>query len=219
MYKKILIALSLSLFALHSKALSLSEYGITLTSTGLIDHVSGLRWLDSSLTDGDLDDLQLRLDEGWRIASEEEFYFLVTRQMSAFGGSAVSALGIDGMNQLAARLSFTPNQEPSGPWLCRDYGDPEQYCQSTGSLGGNFVLNLTDLADDTTLVQMLVFISEVPIYGGLDCGVDVDCVYEGRSLMVRAVPLPAAGWLFLSALASLTVRRRSGRGSKRAVST
>ena len=111
------------------------EYGVTFNDTGVVDHVSGLEWLDSALTDGGLDDLPPWLDAGWRIATGEEFFFLATREAGqTLGGSATSNLNLVEFNALMTRLSATPNVSISGPWLCRPYGNPQADCTNTDVL-------------------------------------------------------------------------------------
>ena len=206
--KKIPALLVLVLLSSASHGLTLQEYGISFINNGLIDHTSGLRWLDSGLTEGGLDELQTQLDAGWRLATEEEFYFLLTRQISAFGGSADVPLHLQDFQAMMSRLSVTESDtggEFSGPWLCRDYGSPQQNCSAVNSLGGQFLLQV--IPDEFPVLLHLslnLFISEVPIYGSLDCLQFPDlCSFTGRSLMVRAVPLPGALLLMFSALAGI----------------
>lgn len=194
-----------------SYALTLDEYGISLSGNGLVDHVSGLQWLDSGLTQGGLDELQFRLDDGWRIASEEDLYFLITRQQAEFGGTGQLQLNIADFMQLMAQLSIDSSPDGSvysGPWVCRAFGDPQAACASTNALGGKFIIELA--ADQNpVLVSMFVYISEVPIYGSIDCFDDPDlCDYMGRSLLVRAVPLPGPALLLFSALILYATRVR-----------
>lgn len=213
----------LLMWQVSASSLTLEEYGVTLTDTGLVDHVSGLRWLDSSLTQGGYDQLQPLLESGWSFASEEELYYLLTRSDGSFSGATV--LGEDGLLHIADQLSFGFGLEFefTGPWVCRSYGDPEQYCTtlntqgSIAGLGGQFTLEMGDAFMDGGTQQIPIFmypyVTEVPIYGSLACyeQPDLPCIGEGRSLLVRAVPLPASIMLMLSALGILGVKtKRAG---------
>lgn len=202
---KAVFALLLLQFSHNAYAISLAEYGVTITDTGLVDHVSGLRWLDSDISDGGLGELQQLLDQGWRIASEGELLELLARAPFGFSGNVVSQLGIDGINQIAESLSFSFGATFGGPWVCRTAFYPVESCLNTDALGGQFLLEAEELANDTTLLIYAFYISEVPIYGAFDCDF-IECSYLGRSLMVRAVPVPPAGWLLLAGLVSLCTR-------------
>lgn len=215
--KKLVLTLLLVFFHPTSWAVTLEEYGVTLTGNGLVDHVSGLRWLDSSLTQGGYDELQVLLEAGWRIASEEELFFLMTRAEFAFS-SSFTELGSDGLLQIADRLSFEYglDAEFSGPWVCRGYSNPAQFCSSLNApgsiagLGGQFVFDLGNPSALGIPVSMIVYITEVPIYGSLACyeNPSEPCIGEGRALLVRPVPIPAALTLFIGALATIGVRGR-----------
>lgn len=201
-------------------SLTLEEYGVSVTDNGLVDNVSGLRWLDSSLTQGGHPELQSLLDAGWRFADEDDLYFLLTRSSYFFEVSS-TYLGEDGLLQIADRLSFEfdSDNDYGGPWVCRSYGNPEQHCTSLNTpgsisgLGVQFILSMGNEyqdGDDTLLpVIMYSYITEVPFYGSLACYEDpsTPCIGEGRSLLVRAVPLPASIFLLSGALGLLGLRR------------
>ncbi len=190
-----------------SNAITLDEYGITITETGLIDSATGLRWLDSQLTDGGLDELQDWLDAGWRIATYSEFLYLVTRQEEGFVGFHTALLEEADYGQIADSLSFELNEFFSGPWLCAGGDDPDGLCSSTGSFGGQFEMDLLLDDQDELIIYLTRYISFVPMYGSIDCGF-IPCSYEGRSLLVRPVPLPPAVLLMIGALFTVAVRGR-----------
>ncbi|MFK8031002.1 MAG: hypothetical protein AB8G18_12275 [Gammaproteobacteria bacterium] len=211
------LALLTLFWSVSASSLTLDEYGVSLTDNGLVDNVTGLRWLDSLLTQGGHAELQSLLDAGWRFADEDEFFFLLTH-----GSGSATLLGEDGLLQMADRLSFEFDNDNlfSGPWVCRSYSDPEQFCTtlntpgSIAGLGVQFTLSLGDEfqegGDTLTPVIMSPYITEVPFYGSLACyeEPDLPCIGEGRSLMVRAVPLPASFFLFSGALALLGLQRK-----------
>ena len=189
-------------------AATLSEYGVSLTATGLVDHVTQLRWLDSALTDGGLAELQGFLDAGWRLATEEEFTFLASREPFQYGGTHESELNRDEFITMMTRLSVDLDADHfAGVWVCRPYGAPEDWCSSTTSFGGQFVLD-GPYGYQPTEFGLYYYLTEVPIYGAFDCHKTNLCTYMGRSLLVRAVPLPAAGWLLIVALCSAALARR-----------
>lgn len=206
--KKSLLLLVFFFLVPTTHALTLDEYGVSFYDNGLIDHVTGLRWVDSGLTDGGLDELQDWLDAGWRIATEEEFFFLVSRQNAQFGGPADVPLHLDDFRSMMQRLSVDEYAGGAfgGPWLCRDYGDPDLYCSSTTSFGGGFLIDSLEFDPDSEILHfyMAVYLSEVPMYGSLECyKFPETCDYRGRSLMVRATPLPGAVVLLFSGLSVL----------------
>lgn len=162
------------------------EFGISFTLTGVVDHRSGLEWLDAGLTEGNIDDLQFWLDAGWRIASQEEFFFLVTRVPGMqFGGSETSDLGVDQLDGLKARLSF------ESAWVCSAFQDPATECVSTESFGGPFGLGYEPtFFGDGSVVWMSVVLTELPMYTDLDCLKFPPCARMGKSLMVRYTDTP-----------------------------
>lgn len=213
------VAMSVLLLTIFQSgvAATLDEYGVSFTQNGLVDHVSNLKWLDAGLTQGGLDELQFWLDDGWRIASEADLYFLITRQHAEFGDTAELPLNVDDFMLMMTQLSIDPAVDSNsygGPWVCRAYGDPQQNCVNTNSFGGQFIIDLSvDL--EPVLLSLFVFITEVPIYGSLDCFDEpAICDYTGRSLLVRTIPLPAPLLLFFSALSLCAIRlRQRGSGS------
>lgn len=108
-----------------AQALSLDAYGITLTNTGIVDEVSGLRWLDADLTLGTNTDLAPLFADGWRIASEMELAFLLSHsdninpQFPVYNGN--SPLQYSEFLVLTEALGINANSDNFQAWVCRVY--------------------------------------------------------------------------------------------------
>ena len=211
-------------FSYPAEAITLDEYGVTLVGNGLVDSESGLHWLDPALTEGTTGNLDKFFSDGWRLATEQELFFLLTRieiiPPTPPGDHTSSALNFDDYLIMLDALSIPMPGSGSGdsvPWLCRVFGNDKSHCgNSTGTVFVSFflsadpVLGFPGAPDAMTEVTFITFISEAYLYGTFDTEC-LDCI--GRSLLVRAVPLPAAFWLLLSALGTVTNLRRSSANS------
>ncbi len=181
-----------------SSAITLEEYGVTLNGTGLVDHVSQLQWLDSSLTYGTTAALTDYIDAGWRLATEEEFLFLLGR------GSNTSDLDGVAFLSMAQRLGFTA--DPDGldlvqPWLCHAPGADPGICNQLDHY--NYVSFALDVfpRGSTTHFNYYNYLATYQLYNLDQTQPCPQCM--GSALLVRPVPLPAAVWLMLGALGAL----------------
>lgn len=214
----IVLMASALLCSAPAQAISLEEYGVTLTGTGLVDQVSGLRWLDSSLTFGLQSALDPYLADGWRIATEYDVAFLLTHSddldplYPGFSGNV--PLQYAEFVALTQALGIQANGDVgSQPWMCRVYSADISNCyERTGSAFVSFGTDSfvdtdnSDMDGFTTYLNFYLYITEVSLYGDLD-GPCPDCL--GRTLLVRAIPLPAALWMLLPALGWLGWLKRS----------
>ncbi len=208
--KKGLILFVSLLLACNVNGLTLEEYGITPTTDGLTDDTTGLRWLDSSLSPGDLSGMQTLFDEGWRVASEEEYFYLVSRQLGTFGSDLNSSLNYADFQWVMERLAILDVFDLPGniydnpnPWLCRPSSSPDSDCGSTDLLGGQFVFTYEDAGlGNGTDFSTFTIVFAMALYENSD-----NCIIDqcSRALLVRQVPLPLSLVLFLSALGSLGV--------------
>ncbi len=84
-----MIAILLAMGVGHSSmAVTLEDYGVEITSSGLVDKTNGLRWLDADLTMGTSATVNGLLENGWRIATGNELSYLLTR--NSFNNDRVS---------------------------------------------------------------------------------------------------------------------------------
>ncbi len=188
-----------------SMAVTLEEYGVEITSSGLVDTTNGLRWLDSDLTLGTTATIDSFLANGWRIATGHEIDYLFRRDGPSPDGSD-NPLLISDFLVLASALGIPVNgsgNPATTPWACSPiYGDGA-FCQSTS----NFAFTPYLLTAQSAFpgpgapgvdLAFQIYLTDVPMFGDFESGVCDECV--GRALLVRNVPLPAGLWLLLSAL-------------------
>ncbi len=193
-----------------ANALTLDEYGITLTDDGLLDNHTGLQWLDAAATEGTTANLDPLFANGWRLATEQEMVFLLLRIPNSVGDTAISMLNFDDYLVMLDALSIPHLLSGSGDsdaWLCRADGGDTSHCNSSNGVAFvSFFLSVEPApgfsggSDSLTHVTFIPFISEAFLYGTFDTEC-LDCI--GRSLLVRTVPLPASLWLIIGALLAI----------------
>ncbi|MEM7081511.1 MAG: hypothetical protein AAF465_02070 [Pseudomonadota bacterium] len=197
--------------ATASFALTLEDYGIRFTSTGLVDVDTQLEWLNADLTAGTPDAIDVLLEDGWRIANYTEVRYLLTRDgmlspPSGNGDETIVPLAFSDFMILIGALGISTNGFDDAyvePWACGSQITDANLCSDTRNWAFTPFILIAEQESDiplfgTTRVSTLEYLSEVPLYGDFEVGVCSDCI--GRTLLVRAVPIPAALWLMLSSL-------------------
>ena len=195
-------------------AISLGEYGITLTSNGFVDSASGLAWLSADLTFGTSDVVDNYIDQGWRIATRNELANLLDRNAEVwYDIGSSSELYYDEFLIMLGVLGIPPNTEFQSAWMCRGYTSTVEHCGSTDGMYFEqptiFVepdFDNGDLFGPATSLLTYSYITEAYLYGTFSS----DCeICTGSTMLVRAVPLPAGIWGFIAALAVLRSLRKS----------
>lgn len=228
MNRKLIGALITAMFTMNgalSSAVTLEEYGVQITSSGLVDTTNGLRWLSADLTLGTITTLDSYLENGWRIATANEASYLLTRvtidnSPGRLSGDVDNPLAFEDFLAITNALGLSTNSFDNAynqPWLCMSiYGD-SPYCQTPGNWAFTpLILEASAAFPGTgipgTTIKMHQYLTEVPIYGNFETGVCDTCI--GRTLLVRNVPLPAGLWLLMSALVLTAPRQYTGSKSQ-----
>lgn len=224
--KHIFLGLTITIISVFngasSLAVTLEEYGVEITSSGVVDTTTGLKWLSADLTLGTPDAIDELLNEGWRIPGFDEAFYLLTRMavdptMAGYGDPIVIPLVFDDFTTITSALGIGTDGFNSGsgePWLCGRLYESADCQVTTNWVFTPFTIvaepeypDLGFLGD--TYFWYSYYITDVPIYSNYEIGVCDTCV--GRVLLVRNVPLPAGIWLLLSALAAMQFLRGSSR--------
>ena len=156
------------------------------------------------------------LDEGWRIATGPDLFYLLMRQneLGPVNASSDNPLFLADFLAMTSAIGITADgtgNPYAEPWACMYFYGDSDLCQLTNAwaftpYGITAQAAFGDPALAGVTIDIIYYLTEVPLYGNFEIGVCDSCV--GRTLLVRNVPLPAGAWLLLSGLAVLVPGRK-----------
>lgn len=217
------------LFSLSANATVISHYGYSYDTSGNIVTGGGLQWLRWDATVGQSAESALATyaPQGWRMATYDEVAALLNVFIEDRVSASTFTFGSDPYGWEEVKFHSNEQQLPTA--FLEMFGDTYAadglIMGTPGTLFNQYQAAFAMYGELNPAVPLYDFVAVFDkfydpydltgVSGGaarlLGSRYQPDQSYQGVGIaLVRAVPLPAAGWLFASALAGLLFGRRLG---------